>query len=277
MTAVDLPDGRRLGYREYGPADGIPVVFIPGAGSGRFMRFGGDQLLADRGVRLISVDRPGLGVSTDDPAKTFASVAGDIAHLVQTIAGRPVVVIANSQGAPFGLALAATAWVSRLVLVSPIDDVGHPPTTAMLPEHHRGLVDAVAADPDAMEQDFWQSTAESLFTMVMREYPESDAEVYDRPDFRSMFRVAVQDAFASGANGYARDTVLAMTRWPETLFEPGVAVRILFGSEDSVHSPDLGATLTARIRGARRDVIAGTGGSLLWSHPGVVLDVALSQ
>jgi pimeloyl-ACP methyl ester carboxylesterase len=276
MTAIcetiELRDGRHLAYRAYGPADGTPVLFIPGAGSGRLMRFGDDALLSRRGVQLISVDRPGLGGSTGDPAKTFGSVADDLGELARTVAGGPVPVVANSQGAPFGLALAATSWARRLVLVSPIDDVAHPPITALLPAAYREMVAGVAADPHALAADLRHYTADALYAMVMSDYPDCDAEVYTRTDFRSHFESALQDAFAGGATGYAQDTVLAMTAWPAELFHPTVDVHILFGSEDTVHSPDFGAQLTSRIRGARREVVAGTGGALLWARPDLVLD-----
>lgn len=277
MTAIDLRDGRRLAFRAYGPADGTPMLFIPGAGSGRLMRFGDDALLKRRNVRLISVDRPGLGGSTPHPSKTLGSVAEDLGELVRDVADRPVPVIGNSQGAPFALALAATEWARGLVLVSPIDDVAHPATTALLPAAYREMVAAVAADPDGLAADLARYTADALYTMVLSDPPECDSAVYRRPDFQSLFRAALQDAFAGGAAGYARDTVLAMTAWPGELFCPAVAVQVLFGADDTVHSPDLGAQLTNRIRGARRDVVAGAGGALLWARPELVLDIALAM
>ncbi|MBO0678775.1 alpha/beta hydrolase [Mycolicibacterium sp. S2-37] len=276
IQAITLRDGRRLAYRAYGPSDGVPTVFLPGAGCGRLMWFGDGELLAERGVRLLSLDRPGLGASTLDPGKTFETVAADVAELVDTLVGEPAVVVANSQGAPFGLGVAARTRARGLVLVSPIDDVGHPPVTAMLPESYRAVVAAAIADPEGAQRRLTDFTAETLYDMVTTGYPRSDAAVYECAEFRAQFKAALQDAFASGAAGYARDTVIAMRPWPSDLFDPGVPVRILFGRDDSVHSPDLGAQLTSRIRGASRDVVDGVGGSLLWSHPGLVLDTALA-
>ncbi|ORA39986.1 alpha/beta fold hydrolase [Mycobacterium aquaticum] len=263
--------GRRTAYASYGPDSGEPTVFIAGAGCGRRMAFGLEVLEA-AGIRLISVDRPGLGASTADPNKTLDSVAADIAAMIDTIVGRPVPVVANSQGAPFGLALAATGRASRLVLVSPIDDLGHPPVAAQLPPAHREFVAAIAADPEGAMQDLCGYTATALFDMIMADYPASDAVVYDQPGFRATLREALDDGFAQGAAGYARDTVLATSPWPAHVLSPGVDVHVLFGADDTVHSPDLGATLTARIPGATRSVIADVGGALLWARPELVVD-----
>ena len=49
-----------------------------------------------------------------------------------------------------------------------------------------------------------------------------------------------------------------------------------YGSDDTVHSPDLGATLAGRIAEATRTVVDGVGGSLLWARADVVLGALAS-
>ncbi|MUL60352.1 alpha/beta hydrolase [Mycobacterium sp. CBMA293] len=270
--------GRRIAYASYGPSSGAPVLFIPGAGCGRRMSFGA-ELLDELGVRLISVDRPGLGGSDPDPDpdKTFESVAADFAAVIDAVASGPVPVVANSQGAPFGLALAGTGGASRLVLASPIDDLGYPPVAALLSPMHREFVTAVADDPSAAAQQLSGYTASALFDMIMAAYPESDRAVYDDPEFRATLRTALADGFVQGSAGYARDTVIATTAWPASLLTPGIEVQVLFGSDDTVHSPDLGATLTGRIPGATRTVVDGVGGALLWARADLVISCALGS
>lgn len=272
MHTIQLPDGRTLAYREYGPADGSPLIFLPGAGCGRLMRFGDDALLAAHGVRLVSVDRPGLGSSSADADKSLGSVASDLAHLIAVVSAEPVVVIANSQGAPFGLALARHEQVRSLVLASPIDDLGHPPTTALLGTPHRAFVRDVADDPAAAETNLQEFGADDLYRMVMSGYPASDAPTYGRPEFQAMFRSALADGFGSGAAGYARDTVLATLAWPAELFDRSVPATILYGRDDDAHSPDHAVTLAARI-GAHLQILEGVGGSLLWKYPDRVLEL----
>lgn len=55
-------------------------------------------LLAALGVRLVSVDRPGLGASTPAPGRRFGDFADDIRRLAALRGlGRPAM-IGNSQG-----------------------------------------------------------------------------------------------------------------------------------------------------------------------------------
>lgn len=76
-----LSDGRLLGWAEWGPPDGVPVLLCPGAGTSRWLGFGAGAVGA-LGVRLVSVDRPGLGASSlveqtaGDPAGAEAFLAG---------------------------------------------------------------------------------------------------------------------------------------------------------------------------------------------------------
>ncbi|GLW49405.1 hypothetical protein Stsp02_50660 [Streptomyces sp. NBRC 14336] len=77
-----LPDGRRLGWAEWGPADGTPVLLCPGAATRRWLGFGGG-VDDSAGIRLVSVDRPGLGASDPAPGRTLTTWATDIQHLIQ--------------------------------------------------------------------------------------------------------------------------------------------------------------------------------------------------
>jgi pimeloyl-ACP methyl ester carboxylesterase len=275
VRRLALADGRTLAHRAYGPAGGAPLVFVPGAASGSLMRFG-EELLDGRGLRLLGVDRPGLGSSDADEGKTLASVGDDLHRLAATLGG-PVPVVANSQGAPFALAAALAGAASRLVLVSPVDEVAHPATTALLPEALRELVAAVAADPDDAAARFAGFSPESFLEFVLDGHPPSDAAVFGDTGFRALLRAALDDGFRQGPDGYARDTVLAMQPWGLDLDALDVPVTVLFGADDTSHSPDLGATLAARIPTAERIVVPGVGGSLLWARPELVLDAALGK
>nr|WP_262401883.1 alpha/beta fold hydrolase [Actinomadura sp. CNU-125] len=247
-----LPDGRVLGWAEWGPPDGVPVLLCPGAATSRRLGFGTDVVDA-LGVRLISVDRPGLGVST--PAADVRRFADDVRRVVPD---RPRMV-GNSQGAPFALACAAAGVVSALAVVSGADEVAAPEFAPVLPADLRRLVEKTASDPSAAEKHFATLDADAMWNMVMAGSPASDLAVYRHPVFADAYRRALDEGFAQGADGYARDTVLAMGRWPIALSEITVPVDLWYGAEDTSHSPDNGAFLATRIPGAHRHVVPDIG------------------
>jgi pimeloyl-ACP methyl ester carboxylesterase len=112
-------------------------------------------------------------------------------------------------------------------------------------------------------------TAETLHAMVLDLAAPQDRALYEQPAFRA----AIEDGFRQGADGYARDTVLAMAPWPLDLGAITVPVDLWYGTRDPspVHSPDSGGTLTKRIPAARRHLDHDAGGALLWTHAEAIL------
>lgn len=58
-----LRDGRVLGYAEYGNPNGKPVFFFHGWPGSRFSGKETDEAGKKLGIRIISTDRPGIGLS----------------------------------------------------------------------------------------------------------------------------------------------------------------------------------------------------------------------
>ncbi|MFE7105528.1 alpha/beta fold hydrolase [Streptomyces sp. NPDC057575] len=271
-----LPGGRSLGWAEWGPGDGVPVLFSPGAATSRHLGFGAG-VLDGIGVRLISVDRPGLGVSSPVPGRTFGDFVDDIRAFAGLRGlGRPLMV-GNSQGAPFALACAAAGAVRALAVVSGADEVAEPGFADALAEELRGLVGLAVSDPAAAEQVFAGFTPQGMWDMVMSGSPECDLDVYRQPAFAAAYRRALDEAFAQGPGGYARDTVLAMGRWGIGLSDISVPVDLWYGEKDTGHSPDQGVRLASRIPGAVRHLVPEVGGAVLWTHAEQVLSTLLRR
>ena len=76
QRALHLADGRRLAWAEWGPLAGTPVLFCTGAAMSGWLGFGCHHL-AELNLRLLAIDRPGLGSSDPHPDKTLESWAAD--------------------------------------------------------------------------------------------------------------------------------------------------------------------------------------------------------
>ncbi|MGW5675885.1 alpha/beta fold hydrolase [Streptomyces sp. NPDC003860] len=271
-----LPDGRLLGWAEWGPCDGTPVLLCPGAATSRSLGFGADAL-TELDVRLVSVDRPGLGASTPAPGRTLVDFAADVRRLAARRGlGRPAAV-GNSQGAPFALACAAADAVGALALVAAADEIADARFADGLPRELRHLVDLSVRDPSAAEAVFAGFTPQQMSDLVLGGSPQCDLLVYREEAFAAAYRRALDEAFAQGAGGYARDTVLAMGRWGLDFAAVRVPVDVWYGTEDRSHSPDHGAGLTARIPGAVRHLVPGAGGAVLWTHAPQILATLLGH
>lgn len=266
--ALRLSDGRRLAWSEWGPADGRHVLFCPGAGMSGFLGFGAEDV-TDLGLRLVAVDRPGLGGSDPHPAKTLATWTDDVAELVRARGLKAPLAVGFSQGAVFALALGGRGLVAALALAAGQDELGHPRIRPLLHPDVAGMLATVEGDGAGFQQHVARTaTAEWLWGLIAGMSGAHDRALYERPDFADAYRTALAEGFARGAEGYARDLVNALGPWPTRPEDVRVPVDLWYGALDTstVHSPDFGATLAERLPRSTRTVDPDAGGSLLWTR-----------
>ncbi len=237
-----LPEGRKLGYDEYGPPDGKPVFYFHGSPSARveFTLFGDDALLQSLGVRLIAVDRPGVGLSSFQPHRRLLDLPSDLLALADHLNFQSFAILAYSLGGPYGLAC-AYAIPERLTKV--------------------GIVSgsALFTEPDLM-QDINDGTrrylnlprekplASRLFLGIMRTtvrfmprmlvanatslLPEPDRAVVADPEIQKRFIAMVREAFRQGTAGAFHESLLAVTDWAFRLQDIRMPVLIWHGDAD---------------------------------------------
>lgn len=84
-ATITLPDGRALGYAQYGSKDGPAIICLHGLPGSRidFARSDGPAKAA--GARIIAVDRPGIGLSSSHGEATLLSHARDIENLTDAL------------------------------------------------------------------------------------------------------------------------------------------------------------------------------------------------
>jgi pimeloyl-ACP methyl ester carboxylesterase len=104
---IALADGRTLGYDDVGDPNGVPVLFVHGTPDSRRARHPDDGLASRAGVRLIAVDRPGIGLSSPHRTGTVGTFADDAVALADRLGIGELRCFAWSAGAPYALAVAA--------------------------------------------------------------------------------------------------------------------------------------------------------------------------
>lgn len=84
-TEVDgtftLPDGRILGYAQYGSPTGRPVIVCHGIPGSRLVGAFFDEKAHQLNIRIIAPDRPWHGLSSPHPSRKLLDHAKDIEHL----------------------------------------------------------------------------------------------------------------------------------------------------------------------------------------------------
>lgn len=277
FSSIKLRDGRRLAWHEWGRASDYPVLFCTGAGMSGSLGFGISDL-EKLGLRLIAIDRPGLGGSDPHPQKNLQTWCDDISELLREIRihapARPLGV-GFSQGAPFAFALAARGMVEALAIVSGQDDFNDPAVMRILPPDVAGFVRKVQARDPAFLESFSQIvSADGFLNLILSMSSEKDRQLYSAEPFRSAYHACLREGFRQGAWGYVQDLVNVLAPWPFKIEDISVPVDFWYGGHDSnaTHSPDFGLTLSRRFRNHQtRRVLKDEGGSLLWTRSGEIL------
>lgn len=189
LGRTELRGGRVLGWAEWGPADGTAVLLCPGAAQSRTLGFGTD-LVDELGVRLISVDRPGLGVSDPAPGRTLLDFAEDVRDFAERRELPAMAVVGYSTGGPFALACAARGVAVAAAVVAGGDEL--PRFTGRLDPQVAETVGSVLADPRRAEETFAGfGDVDAMWDMIIAGSSEMDRAVYCRPEFEAALRRAM--------------------------------------------------------------------------------------
>lgn len=103
---VKLKDGRNIGIAEYGKKDGIPVFFFHGTPGSRLIFLHDDETAKRHGIRIISLDRPGFGLSDPKPNRTLLDWPDDVEGVADLLGIEKFSIIGVSGGGAFAAACA---------------------------------------------------------------------------------------------------------------------------------------------------------------------------
>jgi pimeloyl-ACP methyl ester carboxylesterase len=105
--ALQLSDNRQLGVAEFGAPDGKPVLWFHGTpGARRQVPFAARQYALTNGLRIIGIERPGIGLSTQHLYPNIAAWASDMEEFADRLALDHFGLIGLSGGGPYVLATA---------------------------------------------------------------------------------------------------------------------------------------------------------------------------
>jgi len=238
-----LPDGRVLGYDEYGAPDGAPLIYCHGCPSSRleWRLFADDALARALGIRAIVPDRPGMGLSDFLEGRTVLAWADDVRALADHLGLGRFAVLGYSAGAPYAAACA-------LALSDRLTRVGF--ASGLAPFDAPGLIDEIAP----ANRRFWEQVTDrprSARTMlrlmrvmatlaggamvrgVAAGLPEPDrAAIQADPSLQRAFLAMLRACLRPGVRGAFLDALLVASPWGFDLRDIGVPALLWHGEAD---------------------------------------------
>jgi pimeloyl-ACP methyl ester carboxylesterase len=266
-ATLELRDGRALGYEEWGPADGFPVLGFLGTPL---------SLLADLGeapeaarVRLVLVDKPGYGRSDFQPGRTLLDWPRDVAELADRLGLDTFAVFGMSGGGPHAAACghALPDRVSAVGLVSsPAPVWDRPALRYSLPPRRQPLVEIAARDRDEAARILLDDCRAELRRI---ERGEDGSDPAEDPALRQRLRAAM---LAATAEGFAHDLLLLfVSPWGFAPEEIRVPTLIWHGDRDPAVPLDVARFYDRVIPTSELRIFPGEGHLVLWSHAEEIL------
>jgi len=283
MTQIAvLRGGRRLAFVERGDPRGFPIVHHHGMPGSRLQHEARDEYYRFLGIRLITPDRPGYGMSDPHPGAPLADWPLDVADLMDWLEIPRFGVTALSGGGIYALACAAllpdrVTGVVTTGCPAPMQIEGASRGMRFLT---RAGVWIAGRVPWLLAAGAWafgwfaESHPRFVYGLFNQAGPPADRRWISSPSFQGGAVEDLQEALRNGPSGYIADLELLARPWPFSIESIRVPVDLWHGQEDDVIPIQHSRFLAARIPGATLHECPGEGHLVLWNHLREVLEEA---
>ena len=273
---AQFKDGRRLAFAEFGDPDGKPVFFFHGLPGCRLYRHPDDALTASLGIRLITIDRPGLGLSSLQPGRTLLDWPDDVSAVADVLDIGSFAVIGHSSGGPYAAACAhnLSHRVTKASIVAGLPAVSEPDRLAQLDTPLKRLYRTVQKAPWLVRivlRIFWRFHASHpdhhrLVRSLLKSMPEQDQRIFSQPELMEMMVSIVEELQCSGWEGYAEELCVLARSWGFTLKDISVPVEIWWGDADNMIPRQIARDMTEIIPQSSLNIVPNAGHYVIFSH-----------
>ena len=265
---IRLPDGRRLDIRMSGPASGLPLVFHHGTPGAVTPLRALERAAHGRGLRLVTMSRPGYGDSTRQPGRSVADVVADTANALAAIGAERCLIAGWSGGGPHALAcgarLSAAAAVLVIAGVAPYGAEGLDWMSGMGEENVAEFSAAIQGE-DALRSYLRQEgellrniTAADIVLSLESLLSDVDRAVLTG-EFGEDMAASFREAVRAGVDGWLDDDLAFASQWGFSLEEIAVPTIIWHGKADLMVPFSHGQWLASHLPAARAHLEEGEG------------------
>jgi pimeloyl-ACP methyl ester carboxylesterase len=281
---LTLPDGRVLGYAEWGDPGGPPVFYFHGTPASRLDPVCFPDAPAVAGVRLISIDRPGMGISTFQRHRTIAQWPADVAVLADALNLERFGVVGWSGGGPYVFACAATLAdrLSGAVSVAGVGPLDRPGALDGINPQEAKLTRLCLKAPPVARLVLGtvlrlsRAKPDQALKSFRDEVGESDQRAIDAMPEAGRRMIWFIESGRQGAKGPVHD-YRALRDWGFDLGQVQMPVSVWQGDADKLVAMAHAEDLVARAPGATLHRCAGEGHLAMVTHAAEILGEATGK
>jgi pimeloyl-ACP methyl ester carboxylesterase len=254
---VAVGEDRQIGFAEFGDPQGRAVFWLHGTPGARRQIPTEARVFAEReNIRLIGIDRPGIGSSTPHQYETVLEFADDMRTVADVLGIDQMAIVGLSGGGPYALACAA-AMPDRVVAAGVLGGVA----PASGPESIGGGAMALGARIAPLLQVAGTPIgfAASLLIRLIRPVaspavdiyglvsPPADRRLLARPELKAMFLDDLLNGSRKQLAAPFADVVVFARYWGFHLDQVKVPVRWWHGDHDHIVPFAHGQHVVARL------------------------------
>lgn len=267
---ITTHDGRSLAFVDMGDPNGPLVIHNHGGPSSRLeARLLSNSATKNR-LRLVCVDRPGIGQSSAQLDRSFSGWANDIVSIADALGHREFGVTGWSEGGPYALAAAAYIDPGRLRHVSSIAGASHGAFGDDWAAEYLSKIDAFGGMLAMRFRPAFRLMYEALdltathfrktyLNAVLKSVDDYDRQILLRPGFDAAFYDAGVECFAQGPDGLVQDATLLYRSWAFDVTRIERRVHLWQGTVDLLVPSIINKTISDQMPGAAWHSIAGAG------------------
>jgi pimeloyl-ACP methyl ester carboxylesterase len=260
VQTVETAGGRTLGYEVVGDRDGVALFMLHGTPGCRLSgRHPDRSRVIAAGLRIVSYDRPGYGVSSRQHGRRVVDCVGDVAAIADQLGIDQFAVTGGSGGGPHALAVGARL-PERVTQVA--CDVGGAPYDVPDLDWFAGMDQVnirefgwALAGEGTLASELERETREILerlehdptAALAGIELSAADRAVLADPAVRESLGLSTREMFAQGAAGWIDDDLAFIKPWGFDVEELQVPVEIRYGATDVLVPPSHGEWLAAHV------------------------------
>jgi pimeloyl-ACP methyl ester carboxylesterase len=261
---VSVGAGRDVCLEMGGQSGGVPILVHGGTPNSRHLYDPWVTDAQEKGIWLISYDRPGYGGSTPYPGHTVASGADDVRAIARALGLERLGVWGISGGGPYAVASAArlpdlVVAVGVLASLAPYGK-GDLDYYSGMGERNEEDIRLFFSDRDAARQkgyedwkEFVAASPAQLAEGMQSLLSPVDARILTG-ELAEWIATSAHDGLAAGDQGWWDDGVSHLTDWGFELDEIRVPVRIWHGRQDQFVPVQHGEWLAANIPDAEIEI-----------------------
>lgn len=237
---IQLRNGLKLGYAEYGDSQGTVIFYYHGWPSARVQGELMDEVGKRYGLRIVAPDRPGIGLSDFQPKRTLLDWPDTLEQLAAHVKAEKFHVMGWSGGGPYVL---ATAKCMPERLISATICCGAPPLTFLGYEHmfwvYRLMIRLRHAFPSILgvllRAGKIISSGEpdkAPLKWFMAMLGSEDRRVLSDPAIFKIVRLGILEALRRGPRMVIADADIYLSEWGFELSSIDTLIHFWHGKED---------------------------------------------